>query len=178
MRRKPRGFTLVELAVVLAVVAVLALVAVPAFSRLLMSARTATAFHGLTAAMAMARIHAVSHEVPTTVCPSLDGEHCRRDLVWETGWIVFQDPRSKGVPATSGAILQRLSPSLAGLAIRSTVGRHYVRFRPDGFSYGTNFTLRICTRKPLQKVGDVVVNNAGRVRSQRPAKPLACPYAP
>lgn len=178
MRRNAHGFTLVELAVVLAVVAVLALVAVPAFSRLLASARTATAFHGLTTAMAMARIHAISHHIPTTVCPSVDGEHCRRDLVWESGWIVFLDRKNKGVPATGDDILQRLSPSLGGLAVRSTVGRHYVRFRPDGFSYGTNFTLRICTRTPQRKVGDVVVNNAGRVRSQRPVKPLACPYTP
>lgn len=178
MRTSPGGFTLVELSIVLVVLAVLTLLAVPAFSRLLESVRTDMAFHAASASLATARISAVTEQVPFSVCPSADGRSCRRDLAWENGWIVFLDRRRTGTPGAPEDVRQWLTPDLHGLAMRGTVGRHYVRFRPDGFSYGTNLTLRLCARKPARLLGEIVVNNAGRTRSRRAAGAEPCPFEP
>lgn len=178
MRTPRNGFTLVELCVALAIVAVLALMAIPAFSRLMESARLDTVFHTVTASLATARLTSVTRQIPVVACPSRDGRQCRRDLAWEDGWIVFLDRARSGAPQAPGDILEVLSPDLHGLAARSTAGRHYVRFRPDGFSYGTNFTLRVCSRDPARLLGEVVVNNGGRARSLRTVRTEPCPYTP
>jgi len=50
------------------------------------------------------------------------------------------------------------------LTILSSVGRHYVRFRPDGSARGSNITLPFCRVGNAEHALSVVVSNAGRVR--------------
>lgn len=178
MQRQQPGFTLVELATALAVLAVILVLGVPAFSGLIRAMRTDSAFHSVTTSLAGARLTAVTRHEPITVCPSLDGRQCRKDLAWDAGWIVFVDPARKASPGSDGDVLHRFDPDLHGIAIRSTVGRHYVRYLPNGFSSGSNLTLRLCSIESGQQLGEIVVNNAGRVRSTRSAGGIACPYLP
>lgn len=174
---RPHGFTLAELMIVLALLGILLAIGVPAFSQLAASIRLTSAFNAVTASLAGARMAAVSHRAPVTVCPSADGAQCRRDLAWEGGWIAFLDPGRDGVPASADAILQRMD-SLRGLAIHSTAGRHYIRYQPAGTSGGTNLTLRVCAGEPSHQAGEIVVNIAGRVYSRRTEGVVACPYTP
>lgn len=178
MHRFRRGFTLVELVATLMVLSILLAFGVPAFSQLMESARVSTVFHELTASLASARIAAISRRTPTSVCPSQDGRNCRRDLSWEDGWIAFADPARTARPGTEEAVLRQFGPAPQGIAIRATAGRHYLRYQPSGFGYGTNVTLRLCSRRTGYELGTVVVNNAGRVKSQRPAKAVKCAYSP
>ncbi len=174
MARYRNGFTLAELVIVLAVLSVLAGLAVPAFVQLARSARTHAALHAVTASFATARIAAISQGKPVTVCPSADGLHCRRDLAWEEGWIIFLDPSKTAAPASSEQVLQQLAPTMPGMELRSTAGRHFVRFQPTGFSYSSNLTLRLCAQDQKEEIASVRVNNAGRSYVRRPAGPTAC----
>lgn len=169
---------MVELVTTLAILSVLLALGAPAFSQLLESARVSGVFHELTASLASARIAAISRRTPTSVCPSEDGRNCRRDLSWDEGWIVFADPARTGRPTTEGDVLRQLGPAPQDIAIRATAGRHYLRYQPSGFGYGTNVTLRLCSRRTGLELGRVVVNNAGRVRSERALKPTRCAYSP
>jgi type IV fimbrial biogenesis protein FimT len=173
-----RGFTLIELLTTLAVLAVTLTIGVPAFAGLQQRARAANAYHLLTGSLAIARLGAVKRGEPVSVCPSSDGRACRGDTAWSGGWIVFSDPGDTGQPADDAAVLQYIDGVGTSLALRSTQGRTQVRFRPDGFAYGSNLSIRLCTREPARLLGKVVVNNGGRARSERYSEPMPCPYRP
>ena len=173
------GFTLVELLVTVLVAGVTLAIAAPAFSAMLERNRAATTFHQLTASLAGARLAAVRMGRPVTLCPSLDGLRCRRDLVWDDGWVTYLDPGRSEQPASAGDIIQHLQPAGRSLAVRSSIGRHRIRFQPSGWASGANLTLRVCSRAQARLLGIVVVNNAGRPRTERQEAPWAsCPYLP
>lgn len=176
MKQATAGITLIELLVTLGLLAIVLTMGVPAFASLQRDARVANVHHLLTSSLALARITAVSRGKPVTVCPSSNGTNCRTDTVWEDGWIVFIDPLRTGNPASEAAIVQRLDPIGPGLALRSTAARRRVRFSPSGWSSGSNLSVRLCSAKDQRHLGSVIVNNAGRPRSER-YQQVPCPYA-
>lgn len=179
MRKEPRGFTLIELMVVLAIAAIGLALGLPAFAGALERTRTAGAYHLLTSSLMSARSAAITRRHPVTACPSSDGLSCRSDLVWEGGWIVFLDPQGTGTPAAAGAVVRRIDPLGSSIAVRSTAGRHRVRFHASGQAPGSNLSLRICSRTDGRSLGRLIVSNTGRPRIERPASPApACSYSP
>lgn len=173
------GFSLVECVAVVAILGVVLGFGVPALTVVVEHRSAASTFHLLTSSLAGARAAAVIRGQPATVCPSEDGRHCRRDLVWEAGWIVFLDPDRSDHPRDADAILQHIQAQSSRLAVRSSAGRHRVRFQPSGWSAGSNLSLRVCRRSDATLLGSVVVNNAGRPRSMgRDTRSSPCPYAP
>jgi type IV fimbrial biogenesis protein FimT len=171
--RDEHGFTLIEMIVALAVVSLLVGIGAPATSRLVASMRTTSALSEITGALAVGRMEAIRRNAPVTVCPSTDGRTCRSDGDWRTGWIVFDDHSRTGRPASVAAIIRAEDGDTRGLDIRATAGRRHIRFQPDGWSSGTNVTIRLCDEARERYLGAVIVNNAGRVRSERggPGRP-------
>lgn len=164
--QRPRGFTLLEFMVTTAVLAVVLSIAIPTFVQIRRNAAVNAAFHGLTTTFAGARLLAVTRNVPVTVCPSQDGRTCRRDRIWDEGWIVFLDPGRNDQPLKGDDIVDQHSAPGGAVIVRSTVGRHWLRYHPSGMSPGTNQTLWICSADRRQ-VGRIIVNNGGRARSER-----------
>lgn len=175
MKRNIKGFTLLELMMTLAVLAVMLSLGVPAMANIRQQAQASAAISLLTTSLATARILAISRNRPVTVCPSQDGSTCRRDLTWDAGWIVYLDAARERQPASVDDVLHRTDNS-NGVAIHSTPGRHLVRYLPDGRSSGSNVTLSLCSRSTTRLIARVKVNNAGRPYSERLASPVACPY--
>lgn len=173
------GFTLVELLVTVLVAGALLAIAAPAFSAMLERNRAAAVFHQLTTSLAGARLAAVRMGRPVTLCPTRDGLRCRRDLVWDEGWMAYLDPGRRDQPASPDEVIQHLDQPGGAIAVRSSVGRHRIRFQPSGWASGANISLRLCSRQKASLLGAVVVNNAGRPRTEHleaPSKP--CPYLP
>lgn len=178
MKRPDAGFTLLELMVTLVMLGALLGVGAPAMSALVTRVRTANALHLLTGALATARIEAVRRNRPVAVCPSRDGLTCTGGVDWTLGWIVFSDPGRIGRPDGPDAVIQVFDAPGGTLQLRATAGRRLVRFSPSGWSAGSNVTLRACAgiNGSLDLVGRVVVNNAGRVRSERIIRSQPCPF--
>ncbi|NIJ79609.1 GspH/FimT family pseudopilin [Xanthomonas cannabis] len=172
-RSSARGYTAVQLLVVMAVIAITSAIGLPSFQSVLEWHRATTRVHLLTAHLAMARSLAITQRVPISMCPSADGATCRPDRVWSKGWILFKDPDRHGQPAQSDAILRITQyPATGDIDVTSSLGRPVVRFLPSGRSSGTNITISLCSN--AKRLADVVVNNAGRARAVRYAMPTSC----
>lgn len=167
------GLTLLELVVTMAVLIVTVTIAIPSFQGVVERTRTASAYHQLTASLMLARSTAVTRREPVVVCPSADGYRCRKDLVWEDGWIVFPDPLRNGQPAGPADVLRRADPIGGGLQVRTSRGRPLVRYLPNGRTSGSNLSLRVC-RGEDQLLARVVVNNVGRTRTERTSGSTPC----
>lgn len=179
MANASRGFSMVETMVVLAVLAIAATLALPSFEGSLRRTRTATALNRITASLALARGTAVMRRRAVSVCPSQDGRHCRKDRVWEDGWIVFLDDDKTGQPAAAADVLHIADPISDSLMLRATPGRHRARFQPNGQSTGSTLTLSLCLRDGQRALGQVVLNNWGRARVVRaPPQAASCSAAP
>ena len=169
------GFSLIELMVVVAIASILLGLALPSFRELVQAQRGHAASHLLTTELAMARNTAIVRRSPVTVCPSRGDGLCRGDADWSTGWLMYRDPTRSAQPSSPDEILRESrQPVHDSVRIQTTPGRLRVRYQPEGFSGGSNLTLRICTGQRLH--GEVIVNNAGRPRTRRPAGETPCPF--
>ncbi|MGQ4661284.1 GspH/FimT family pseudopilin [Lysobacter sp. F6437] len=173
-----KGFTLLELMVTLAVLAVALGIGFPSLAAAIERTRITNTYHLITASLMAARTAAITRAEPITVCPSHDGRHCRDDQVWEDGWIIFADPLRTGEPADAASVLRRIDALNGDFSLRSTSGRPRVRYLPSGRAFGSNVSVRLCARKGARLIGKVVVNNAGRARSLRTSQGEPCPYEP
>ena len=176
MNRKDAGFSLIEVIATLSVLAILLAIALPSFTTLLQGTRASGTYHLLTTSLAAARLRAVKDNAPVTVCPSADGRTCRSDEVWSDGWIVYQDPGRDPQPQGSDRVIQRFDGVDGELQLRSTSGRSRVRFLPAGWAYGSNLSIRLCRPGQDGFLGSVIVNNAGRPRTERHPGGAPCPF--
>ena len=98
-RARETGYSLIELAVTVAVVAILAAVAFPNFRDVLRSNRVGTASNEMVASLSLARVEALRSPGGAGVCASANGTTCGSD--WNTGWIVWIDTNGNGQPDSS-----------------------------------------------------------------------------
>src|SRR5208337_4592691 len=103
------GFSLLELAMVMLIVAILGTIAVPGFQYVTTSNRVSTEVNGLLGDMQYARNEALKEGQPITICPSANptapAPSCSGSTSWESGWIVFPDPNSTQIVGPTTAVL-------------------------------------------------------------------------
>lgn len=175
MKRKTNGYTLLEAMVTVSVLSILLATGVPALSALVEHLRATSALSVLVNQMSHARMAAVTYRRPTILCPSVDGMLCDRGGDWSNGWMVFVDRGDRRGPlAPLDLLLVESKPTSKHLIVRSSAGRSYLRYLPDGRSAGSNLTIRVC-RQDRSGLGAVVVNNAGRPRIERGPGAGPCP---
>lgn len=173
--RRNAGFTLIELATTLSVVAILAGIAAPSFAGFIEHQRASAAITSLMTHMALARVAAITRNQRAVLCPSSDGIRCEASSDWSAGWMLFHDEDGNRTPDGSDEIVRvDLEPTSHHLRVVSTTGREQLRYLPDGRSAGANLTVSICN-KGGELLGQVIVNNMGRPRSERPKVPTPCP---
>lgn len=175
------GFTLVELAITVVVLAVLIGISIPLFTGLINGSRLTGNANELVAALQIARTEAIRRNVRTTVCQSADGLTCTNATPWR-GWIIFADDDGDGVVdageiVRTGVIEQPIQVIPSGNVVNSRIV-----FRADGLAYAGNNLLeanmRVClpVANPNLNARDVNIAVGGRVAVRAPINAAgACP---
>ncbi len=102
--RLSKGFTLLELMVTVAVVAVLASVAFPSFQSSIRSNRAATTHNELIGLVNLARSDAIRNNRGGGVCGSSTGSSC--DGQWGQGMMAFSDSNGDGAFSNGETVLR------------------------------------------------------------------------
>jgi len=156
------GFTLVEMVVTLAVLAILAALAVPGLQDVLQNARRATTVNGFIGAVQLARSESVKRHWPVSLCRSEDGRSCAGSGDWAAGWLVFV-PDDAARPSRLGPgaeILRYHRPRYRGPI---EANRAVFVFRPDD-SRSTNGTVIFCDLRGPAASRAVIISHTGRPR--------------
>jgi type IV fimbrial biogenesis protein FimT len=137
--RRPlaRGFTLIELAIVLAIVAILLRVAAPGMSRTVAARALDAQSSEFMAALRFARTTAMQRGMVVTICASAPGGPplaCQGSGAadWRNGWIVFADHDRRGMLDAGTSLLRVQQPLLHSGGVAGTRGR--ISFTAAGFS--------------------------------------------
>lgn len=143
-----------ELMVTIAVLAIIAAIAAPSMSRLIMANRLVAAGNELVAGLNLARMEAVRRRAQVTMCPSTDGSACGG-----ADWKRFI------VRASDGTVLRDTSLSSGNYNVTSASTA--VTFAPTGFNTGGNGSIAACST--ALSTGNRVVVSFGisRVSSAR-----------
>jgi type IV fimbrial biogenesis protein FimT len=179
-RRGIRGFTLVELFVVLAIASILLGAAVPSFKGLIRSVKLTDAANDLFASLVLTRSEAAKRHVRVTMCKSADGNRCAKIGGWEQGWIVFEDADDDGVRDDNDAIVQRVDPLPVDMRLSGNLNvSKYISYSPTGetkmasgaFQAGTITLCNVSIEG--ENARQIVLSAAGRPRTQK-ARVASC----
>jgi type IV fimbrial biogenesis protein FimT len=101
---KQGGFTLTELIMVVAIVAILLSIAVPSYRYITNSYRMSSEVNGLLGDLMYARSEAIKEGQFVTVCVTVNGKTCSGNTSWDRGWLVFSNPNNG--PQPPGPVLR------------------------------------------------------------------------
>lgn len=165
------GFTLIEMMVVLAILAITLTMGVPAFKGLLASAHLTQMTRDFYGDIALAKNEAVHRNARVCICKSIDERSCTSGGGWERGWIIFHDQDASGTREVNEELIRSYSnfqPRVTVIGNGSV--SQYVSFTAFGQAKMRSGalqagTITIC---PLPGGGpearQLIINFAGRIR--------------
>jgi type IV fimbrial biogenesis protein FimT len=108
--KRQLGFTLTEMLVVSAIVAILLSIAVPSYRYITNSYRMSSEVNGLLGDLMYARAEAIREGRDVTVCVSPDGVNCSGASTWQSGWVVYPNPLAAAANPPAGSVLRMQAP--------------------------------------------------------------------
>jgi type IV fimbrial biogenesis protein FimT len=146
---RQHGFSLVELMVTIAVMAILVAIALPSFRDVIHRNQVSSASNELLASLAYARTEAIARGQLVSMCPSTDnGASCAGGKAFESGWIVYTYPAGAASANTNydstKSTLLRTTTARAGVSIQSK-GATVITFGQQGQLKPSTPTLTFVT---------------------------------
>jgi type IV fimbrial biogenesis protein FimT len=134
--RLHHGFTLVELLISIAILAILLALAAPSFTNASLPSKLRSVSNSLIGATNLARSEAIKRDAPVRLCVSADGATCGAGN-WNQGWIVV-----------SGAIVLHSEPAApTGFRVTPAGGSTALIFQPTGLA-ATADVFTVCRANP------------------------------
>lgn len=145
MNTRSKGFTLLELIIIIAILAISMAFAAPALSTLISNERISSSVNDFVAALQYAKTEAASRVNPVTICKrNTDGDGCVAGGDWSAGWIVFSDPNGNASVDAGEPVLLRHEALDARITFGGTAGvATSITYRPSGTSSVNNTEVLI-----------------------------------
>ncbi|MDO9313453.1 MAG: GspH/FimT family pseudopilin [Burkholderiaceae bacterium] len=147
MKNLPRGFTLIEMMTVVALIAIIGALAAPDLRAFVIRNKVAGVSNEFSAALQQARALAVSRNSCMSLCvaSSNNAGTCMANTVDDvnflaTGWLIFQNPgcdaaKTDPEDAVAGPILQQRSGEAGNYVLRASASElNIVLFDPRGYA--------------------------------------------
>lgn len=165
MKNRPHGFTLIELLVVVAIVAVLAGLAVPSFTTMMMKRSVQGAALSLVADLRFARSEALRRSITVSVCSLAAGSTSTcsgSPAKWESGWMVFVDTGgTKGSWDAGEEIIRVQQPPENIATIQNSVSAattmNAFTYEANGIAKAASGTLIVKPRRESSATNDRVI---------------------
>ena len=148
MKIRHRSFTLIELLVTVALIAILAVMAVPSFRTMYVKRSVQAAAETLASDIRFARSEAIKRSTRTVICRSSNGTSCLGTVgSWSVGWIVFVDLDSDET-VDAGEDIVRVQQALQGIesiqnATTPASTLHNFKYEPTGWAKAASQTFNV-----------------------------------
>ncbi|MFT7286853.1 MAG: type IV fimbrial biogenesis protein FimT [Halieaceae bacterium] len=164
INRHSGGLTLIELLIVLSIVAIATNIAAPAFVERINALRSASAMRHLATLLNFGRYHALTVNIPTTVCALDARRKCVRNWSREQEIAVFVDGNGNHRLDPSELQLRSIRWPMRGgeLSWRASLARPYIEFETTGGTW-QNGTLYYCPdNRDARHARSLVLSHSGR----------------
>jgi type IV fimbrial biogenesis protein FimT len=161
-----KGFTLIELMVTMAVVAVLLSAGVPTFSALIKNNRLVTENYALRTVLSAARSEAQTQRTTVTVCRSANGLNCSTGD-WGAGYMAFIDlDNDRQLDEEDGEqLLQSRVQDSSNVVVRYSRASDVLLFNSNGNAVDSNGTFTFCDDRGAEKARGLIVSAVGALRA-------------
>lgn len=157
-----RGYSLLELMMTIALVALILTLGLPSFGKLAARQRQTVEINALFHAIHLARKESIMRKKVVSLCPSFDGRRCTPGRDWSGGFLMFQNtdrdepPQiDHGEPVLYGHLAGetvKIAANRRGFTLRATVKR------------ATNGTIVVCDHADRIPPKALVISYTGRPR--------------
>lgn len=156
------AFTLIEMLVTIAIVAILAAVALPSYQSIISSGEQKAAVTALIGSLHFARSEAVKRSQAVVLCTSSDNENCTDDTLWSDGWIIFVDADNDSDFSSGDEIIKIEQAQGRNVAISTPSNLEKTfRYRSNGQG-STSGLFTVCDSRGSAVAKAISINATGR----------------
>lgn len=160
-----QGFTLIELIITIAIVAILMSLAVPSIRTMMANNQVAVTNNSIISALNLARSEAVTRANQVGVCPSNNGNGCNNGQ-WNTGWVVFDNLDGNGTPTNA----ERIRVDTRETTVTRSGFAGTIVFQANGTTTLAGAqTIKICFKNTnvTNKCRSITISRFGSVKSTK-----------